>query len=58
MVEKPPASAEDRRDMGSIPGSGRTLGGGYGNPCSILDWRIPWTEESVAYSPWVTKNRT
>ena len=25
---------------------------------SILDWRIPWTEESVAYSPWVTKNRT
>ena len=20
--------------------------------CSILPWRIPWTEELVSYSPW------
>ena len=31
--------------MGSIPGSGRSPGGGHGNPLHILAWRIPWTEE-------------
>ena len=25
--------------------SGRSPGGGYGNPLSILAWRISWTEE-------------
>ena len=28
----PPANAGDVRDLGSIPGSGRSLGGGHGNP--------------------------
>ena len=23
--------------------------------CSILPWRIPWTEELVGYSPWSGK---
>ena len=32
MVKNPSASAGDARDSGSIPGSGRTLGGGNGNP--------------------------
>ena len=32
-------------DAVSIPGSGRTPGGGHGNPLSILAWRISWTEE-------------
>ena len=32
MVKNPPASAGDIRDMGSIPGSGRSPGGGHGNP--------------------------
>ena len=32
MVKNPPASAGDRRDMGLIPGSGRSPGGGNGNP--------------------------
>ena len=32
MVKNPPANAADVRDMGSIPGSGRSPGGGYGNP--------------------------
>ena len=34
-----PANAGDVRDMGSIPGSGRSPGGGHGNPlqCSCLE---------------------
>ena len=32
MVKKPPANAGDIRDMGSIPGLGRSHGGGHGNP--------------------------
>ena len=32
VVKKPPANAEDIRDAGSIPGLGRSLGGGHGNP--------------------------
>ena len=31
-VKNPPANAEDARDSGSIPGSGRLLGEGNGNP--------------------------
>ena len=30
-VKNPPDNAGDRRDMGLIPGSGRSLGGGHGN---------------------------
>ena len=42
MVKNPPASAGDVRDVGSIPGSGRSLRGGHGN---ILVWGTPCTEE-------------
>ena len=46
VVKNLPASVGDIRDLGSIPGSGRsTGGGGHGNHSSILTWRIPWTEE-------------
>ena len=38
-------NAGDLRYAGSILGSGRSPGGGHGNPLSILAWRIPWTEE-------------
>ena len=31
MVKNPPAKAGDVRDEGSIPGSGRSSGGGHGN---------------------------
>ena len=31
MVKSPPANARDSRDVGSIPGSGRSSGGGNGN---------------------------
>ena len=38
-VKNPPTSAEDIRDEGSIPGSGRSPGGGHGSPlqCSCLE---------------------
>ena len=32
MEKNPPANAGDINDSGSIPGSGRFLGGGQGNP--------------------------
>ena len=32
VVKNPFANAGDIRDMGSIPGSGKTPGGGHGNP--------------------------
>ena len=32
MVKNPPANAGDIRDTSSIPGSGRSPGGGNGNP--------------------------
>ena len=32
-------------DLGSIPGLGRSPGGGHGNPLQFLAWSIPWTEE-------------
>ena len=32
MVKNLPANAGDIRDMGSIPGSGRSAGGGHSNP--------------------------
>ena len=39
MVKNPPANAGDIRDAGLIPGSGRSPGGGHGNPlqCSGLE---------------------
>ena len=38
VVKNPPAKAGDARDLGSIPGSGRSPGEGNGNPlqCSCL----------------------
>ena len=44
-VKNPPANAEDVKDMGSIPESGRSPGGGNNNPLCFLAWKIPWTEE-------------
>ena len=32
MAKNPPANAGDARDRGSIPGLGRSTGGGHGNP--------------------------
>ena len=43
-VKNPPANAGDVRDMGSSPRSGRSLGGGHGNPLQY-PCQSPWTEE-------------
>ena len=40
----PPANGGDIRDVGSIPGSGRSPGGENGNPLQYSSWRILWTE--------------
>ena len=45
VVKKPPTNAGDVRDVGSIPGLGRSPAGGHATHSSILAWRIPWTEE-------------
>ena len=41
VVKNPLASAGDTGDQGSIPESGRSLGGGHGNHFSILVWKTP-----------------
>ena len=41
-VKNLPANAGDMKDVGLIPGSGRSSGGGRGKThSSILTWRIP-----------------
>ena len=47
MVKNPPVNAGDRGDVGLIPGSGRSLGGGIGNPPQYSCWENP--------SPWGCK---
>ena len=46
VVKNPLAYAGDVRDTRFIPGSGRSPGGGQGNPRQYSCRRIPWTEES------------
>ena len=45
VVKNPPASAGDIRDPGSIPGLGRSPGGGNGNPLQYSCLEIPRAEE-------------
>ena len=45
VVKNLPANAGDVRDVGWIPGSGRSPGEGNGYPLQYSSWRIPWTEE-------------
>ena len=52
FVKNLPANAGDTGEVGLIPGSGKSPGGGNGNPLQYLAWRIPWTEEPGGYSPW------
>ena len=42
VVKNPPANAGD---VGLLPGSGDPLEKGMASHCSILAWRIPWTED-------------
>ena len=46
VVKSLSVNAAHEGDSVLIPGSGRSLGGGNGNPLQdILPWKIPWTEE-------------
>ena len=59
VAKNPPANAGDMRDVGLIPGSGRSSGGGHGNPL-----QYSYLENTMDRGAWwatvhvVTKNRT
>ena len=59
VIRNPPASAGDARNESSIPGSGRSPGGGHSNPL-----QYSCLENSMDRGPWwtivhgVAKNRT
>ena len=36
LVKNLPSTARDKRDAGSIPGLGRSPGGGHGKPTSVF----------------------
>ena len=58
MVKNLPANAGDVRDVVLIPRSGRSPGGGSGNPLYILVWRILWTEEPGRLQPMGSHRQT
>ena len=56
MVKNPPANAGDVTDAGSIPGSGRSTGGGHSKPPQYSCLENPRGQRSLAgYSPWGRK---
>ena len=57
MVKNPPANAEDTGDLGLIPDSERSLGGGNSNPLqySCLENSIGRGAWQASYSPWGLK---
>ena len=50
-MKNPPANARDVRDMDSIPGWGRSPGGGVAAHSSVVAWRILWTGEPGGLHP-------
>ena len=52
VVKNLPASAGDLSGVGSVPGLGRSPGGGHGSAySSILAWRTPQQRSLAAYGP-------
>ena len=45
VIKNPPANAGDTRDVGLIPGSGRSPGVGNGNPLQYSCLEDPMTEQ-------------
>ena len=45
MTKNPLANAGDARDLGSIPGWGKSLEKEMSTHSSIFAWEMPWTEE-------------
>ena len=55
-VMNPPANAGDIREVGLIPGSGRSSVGGHGNPLQQSCLENPHRQRSlVGHSPWGCK---
>ena len=52
MLKNRPANAGDVRDMRSIPGSGRSPGGGHGNPLWCCPRESRRQRSLAGYSPW------
>ena len=58
-LENPPANAGDERVTGLIPGSGKSPGGGHGNPLQFSCLENPMDREAwQAMIHRVTKNWT
>ena len=52
VVKKLPANTEDIRDVGFLPGLGRSPGGGHGNPLQYFCLENPHGQRSLmGYSP-------
>ena len=52
MSKESTCNVGDAGDMGSVPGSGRSLGGGHGNPLQYSCLENPHGQRSLAgYSP-------
>ena len=58
MVKNLPAKAGDIRDMGSIPGSGRSPGGGQGNQLVLLTGESHGHRNLMATIRGVAKSQT
>ena len=55
VVKNSPANTGDMRNLGSVPGWGRSLEKGMATHSNVLAWRIPGTEEPDGYSLWGRK---
>ena len=51
-IKNLPAKAGDIKDVGFIPGSGRSLEEGMATDPSILTWRIHGQRSLMGCSPW------
>ena len=55
VVKNLPVNTGDIRDTGSIPGSGRSPGGGTGNPLQYFSPGKFHGQSLMGYSPWGCK---
>ena len=55
MAKSLPASAGELRDVGSIPGSGRSLGEGMATHSVFLPGEFHGQRSLAGYSPWTQR---
>ena len=58
MIKNPSANAGDIKDVGLIPGSGRSPEEGMAIHSSVLSSRIYEQRTLAGYSPWGLQSRT